>query len=137
RMKPAFAAHDRAVEEPGDGFGVECGGHDDQQKIRANAGADLAEKRDRQVGVDAALVEFVEDDGADAGEKRIVDELACEDSFGHDPQARAWAYPALKANVVADLVADLPRILLGDALCDGACGDAARLEEEEARVFAR
>ncbi len=128
----AFDVEDGAVvQELRDGLGFESGGHDDENEVGADGLLDFAEEGDGQIGVEAALVEFVEDDCADAFEEWIIDELAGEDAFGHDAQAGIGGHAALEANLVADLLAERPAVFVGDALGGGAGGDAAGLEHDE------
>ena len=121
----------RAVEKARDRFGVERGAHDDQQQILAQALAHLAQHRERQVGVDGALVKLVEHHAADAGELGIAEELAREDALGDDAQARARGDAVLEAHLVADLVPDAPVLFFRDPFGGGAGGDAAGLEHDK------
>ena len=68
-----------------------------------------------EVGVNAALVELVEDDRAEIGEQRIGLQARGQDAFGHDQQPRVAREPALEANLPADLAAERPAALVGDA----------------------
>ena len=120
RKRAAGAADDRGVaEELRDRLGFERGGHHDEHQVRPDGLAHLAEQRDGQVGVQAALVELVQHDAADAFEERVVEQLPREDALGHDVQARLGGDLSLEADLVADLAAELPAVLLGDALRRG------------------
>ncbi len=74
----------RIAEERGHGPGVHRGRHDDQDQVVADRLADFLEEGQRQVGVEAPLVELVEHDRADAFEERVGDDLAVEDALGED-----------------------------------------------------
>ena len=71
-------------------------------------------KAEGEVGVQAPLVELVEHDGADAFEERVGQQLPGEDALGHDPEPRPRPDPALEPDLVADLLAERPAVLLGD-----------------------
>ena len=93
------------------------------------------EQGDRQVAVDAPLVELVEHDGADAFQEGVGQELTVEDALGLDPQAGRRGDPPLEADLVADLAAQAPALLLGDPGGDGPGRDPAGLEHDHARIL--
>ena len=76
-------------------------------------------------------MELVEEHGADPLEKRIALQPLDEDSFGHEKDAGVAGEVALEADLPADLVPELPALLLGDPAGGGARGDAPRLENED------
>jgi hypothetical protein len=122
------------VEEAGDSGGVEGGGHDDEEEVGPDGGADLAEEGEGEVGVEAALVELVEQDGACAFEEGVGEEASGEDALGDDMEAGVAGDAGVEADLVADLASEGPALLVGDAGGGGAGGDAAGLEEDEAGV---
>ena len=131
RMGAAFGGQDgRVVHQRRDGGRVEGGGHDEEQEVRAQGAADLQGKRQAEVGVQRALVEFVEDHATDAGQVGRGLEHPRQDAFGHDLDA--GARHRLAADAVADLGPDAFAEAFGEALGGGAGGDAARLEQEDA-----
>ena len=75
----------------------------------------LFRERDAEVGVDAALVEFVEDDRAEVREQRVLLEARRQDAFGRKQHARRRAEAPLEPDVPADLGAERPALLVGDA----------------------
>ena len=81
-------------------------------------------------------MELVEDDGADAFEEGVFEELAGEDPFGEDVEARVASDFAVEADVVADFSADLPVVFVGDACGGGAGGDSAGLEHDDVGMLA-
>ena len=92
REASSFHVHDRAIaQEPGHRLGVKRGRHDNDDQVGTNLPADLTQKCQRQVAMQAALVELVEHDGADFLEERIGQELPVEDALGLDSQSRASA----------------------------------------------
>ena len=134
-IRPPFDPDDRAAaEERRDRLGVERGRHHDRIRSSRTDSADLAKQGEGQVGVQAPLVELVEDDGADAFEERVGEELAGEDALGRDAQPGPRADPPLEADLVADLLAQRPAVLLGDPPRRGAGRDAPGLEHDERRV---
>ena len=137
--RAARAADDRRIaQELRHRLGVERRGHHDDHQVLAHGLPHLAEQRDRQVGVQAALVELVEHDAADAFEERVVEQLPREHALGHDAQACRGGDLALEADVVADLAAELSsRSPRRSALRRGPGGDAARLEQHEIRMLGR
>ena len=69
---------------------VERRRHDDDPQVVARAPG-LPRQRDREVGVDAALVKLVEDDRAEVGEQRIGLQARGQHAFGDDEQPRVRA----------------------------------------------
>ena len=68
---PAFAADDgRVAEVGGHRIGLEGGGHGHHRQVRPGSLAQAPEEGQGHVGVKVALVELVEEDGADAVERR-------------------------------------------------------------------
>src|SRR5258706_11914334 len=72
--KGATLARDdwRAAKELGDGTTVERCGHDEHAQVVAYERLGLQRQRESEVGVEAALVEFVEDDKTDAVERWVA-----------------------------------------------------------------
>src|SRR5690606_41382897 len=61
------------------GAGVGGRGHDDEGEVVAQI-EELAQHRERQIGLEAALVDLVEDDRVGAGELRIGQQAAQHDT---------------------------------------------------------
>jgi len=72
----------------------------------------LAREGEAEVGVQAALVKLVHDDGPEVGEQRILLEPRGQDALCHDEQAGVWAEPALESDLPSNLAADRPALLL-------------------------
>ena len=85
-------------------------------------------------GVDAALVKLVEDDGRESGEQRVGLQARGQDPFGDDEDARLRAESALEAHLPADLAAERPPVLVGDARRNRARGDASGLQQDDRAV---
>ena len=66
-----FRSHDRRVaEQPCDGGRIERRGHHQDPQVLANFGLRIQTQREPEVGIEAALVKFVEDHQRDAFERR-------------------------------------------------------------------
>ena len=76
-------------------------------------------------------MEFIEEDGADAGQSRVGLEEAEKESLGDEADARFVADPAVVAGLVADEFADRTFEFGGDAVGDQAGGQAAGLEDDD------
>ena len=132
-VAPPFGTHDRAiVEEPGDRLGVEGRRHDDQDQVGADFAANFAQKCQRKVAIQVALVKFVENDGPDRFKKRVVQKLAGEDAFGQESEPGSVRKPPVEADLVADLFAEGPSLLIGDPCRRGPRSHAAGLEHDHA-----
>ena len=130
-----LAAHaGRVAEEGGDRRGVERRRHDDEREVGPRPEPEAAEHRQRDVAREVALVELVEDDGAHAREERVGEEAPREHALGHEPQARPRPRDLLEADLEADLVAEPPAALLGDAPRRQARREPARLEHDDLAV---
>ena len=60
-------------------------------------------------------MKFVEHDRADRLEERIGQDLPGEDTLGQEPQAGFRGEPAFESDLVADLIAQAPALLVGDS----------------------
>ncbi len=83
--------------------GVERRGHHHQEQVGPDLIADLAQERQRQVGLQVPLVELVEHDGADRLEEGVGEELAGQDALGDEAEARRVRIATLESDLVADL----------------------------------
>ena len=70
-------------------------------------------EREAEVGVEAALVKLVEDEKADAVERRIALQAAREHAFGDDLDARARADARVATHAIADRLANALRRAAG------------------------
>jgi hypothetical protein len=61
----------------------------------------FAAQRQRQIGLQAALVKLVEDHQADAVERGVLLQPARQDALGHDLDARLWPDALFKAHAIA------------------------------------
>ena len=137
KTRPSALDDGTAAQEPRDRLGVERGRHHDDDQVVADRLPDLSQQGDGQVGVQAPLVELVEDDRADAFEERVGDELPVEHPLGLDDQPRLRPDPPLEPDLIADLLADPPAVLLGDPVRRRPRGDPPGLEQHDLRVRGR
>ncbi len=121
------------AEKRRDGARIERCRHDDDAEIVARAPG-LPRQRNRQVAVDAALVELVDDDGGELRQQRIALHARREDAFGDDEQACVRAEAALEADLPTDLAAERPSALGGNPCGDRARGHAPRLKQDDGTV---
>ena len=89
REGAAFALDDRRIAQQFcDPRTIERRRHHEDAEILAQAGLRVARQRQPEIGIQRALVEFVEQDGGNAVQLGIVEDLAREDAFGDDFNAR-------------------------------------------------
>ena len=74
----------RVAQQRRDGAIVQGGGHDQYLQVLPQVFADIEAERERQVGMDASFMEFVEDDHCHAFETRVRLDAAAEDALGND-----------------------------------------------------
>ena len=123
--------HRRLAEEFCDARAVERCRHDQELELRSQALLHVAGKRQAKVGVERALVEFVEQNGGDAGKRWILENEACEDAFGHHFHACLGGDFGGKTHPVADARADRFAARRGHARGRGPRREPARLEHDE------
>ena len=126
--------HRRIAEQARHPRAVDGRRHHQDAQILAQALLRVARQRQAEIGVERALVEFVEQHRADAGQFRVVQDLPGEDAFGDhlDPglarNFRAEAHPI--ADGVAGALAQRRRHPLGA----GARRDPPRLQHDDLLV---
>ena len=87
-----------------------------------------------EVGVDAALVELVEDDGPEAGEQRVLLQPGGQDAFGREQHPCVRTELPLEADVPADFAAQRPAAFGRDTPRDRPRRHAARLQHDDRTV---
>ena len=91
REGPALGGYDRGIaQQPRDPGAVQGRRHDQDAQILAQPALRIARDGQAQIGVEGALVEFVEQDRPDAGKLRIFEDHAREHTLGDhlDPGPR-------------------------------------------------
>jgi hypothetical protein len=125
--------HRAVVEEARDRPGVEGRRHDDKAQVLARTPR-LPAEREGQVRVQAALVELVEHDRAEARQERVRLQATGQDAFRRDEETRTGREAALEAHLPADVLSEGEPLLGGDAARDRARGEATGLEQEHPAV---
>ena len=92
----------RPAQQPRRGLGVQGGGHDEDAQVRAQGGRGVQGQGQPQVGLEAALVELVEDEESDPIEARIPLDAPGEDALGDHLDAGAGSDAPLESDLVAD-----------------------------------
>ena len=104
-IRPGDRTTRRVAEQPGDGRAIERRRHDEEAQVVAQLRLRVEHQREPEVGLQTALVEFVEDHAARPLERRVALQLPREDAFGHDFDAGPRADARVGARAVADRVA--------------------------------
>ena len=123
--------HRRIAEQLRHPRAVERRRHHQQLQVVAQALLRVARQRQAEIGIERALVEFVEQHGGDAVERRIVEDQPREDAFGDDLDARLARHLRAEAHPQADRLADLLAQRRRHALGRRARGEPARLQHQD------
>ena len=86
---------------------IECRGHHADLQIRPARLLQLSRPCQRDVAVEMPLVKFVEEDCGDIAQLRVVDQLAQQNSFGHETNSRFFRDDIFESNLVADFATEL------------------------------
>jgi hypothetical protein len=111
--------------------------HDDEPQILAQALLYIAGQREPEIGIERALMEFVEQDGGDAFEHRIVENKPAEHALGDDLDPRARRHFRAEAHAQAYGLADLLAQRFGHAFGGGARRQPPRFQHQDAPAFLR
>ncbi len=128
-----FTAQDRCVvEQPGQTLAFQRGRHQQnfQRLFSSKQLTTVQTQGQRQIGVEAALVKFVENQQTHAFQRRVVLQAASENAFGDHFDACVGADLAVEANAITDGFTDLLAQFAGQSLSSGARGQAARLKHQ-------
>ncbi|MNE15137.1 hypothetical protein D3C80_1080380 [compost metagenome] len=120
----------RPVQQPGHPDDVERRRHDQHAQVLAQHRLTLARQRQAQVGVQAAFMELVEQDRADALQRRVVQNHPGEDPFRDHFDSGPGADPALKPRAIADRLARLLPQTGGHSVRRRPCGQPPRLQNQ-------
>ena len=130
--KGAPLALDRlGAHQRGDARAVERRRHGDEPQIVAQSCLRVERQRQAEIGVERALVIFVEQHAGDALERRIVEDHAREDAFGDDLDARSRRDFRFEAHPQADRFADILAERRRHAARRRAGGETSRLQQNE------
>ena len=122
--------HRRVAEQRRHAGAVERRRHHQELQILAQALLHVARQRQSEIGIERAFVEFVEQHGGNAVERRIVEHQPREHAFGDHFDARALPDLGAEAHAQADRVADLFAQRGCHARGGGARRQPARLQHE-------
>ena len=114
--------------------GVERGGHDDEPEFGPVLFLKIESAGEGDVAVEMSLVKLVEDDRADAAQRRIGEHLAKQHAFGHEADACPRRADAIEPNLITDFVPKPNAALLRDTRREHARGESSRLEHDDLSV---
>ena len=120
----------RVTQELGNARAVDRRRHDENFQILAQALLRIAREREPEIGIEGAFMEFVEQHGGNAIERRIVEHQSREHALGDDLDASLARHLRAKAHAIADRLADLLAERRRHALGRRARGEPARLKHE-------
>ncbi|MNI46797.1 hypothetical protein D3C73_1012790 [compost metagenome] len=133
RKHAPFAAQDRSViEQPCQALAFESGRHqqDLQWLLVTKQLPTIEAQGQRQVGIEAAFMKFVEDQQAHAVERRVFLQASRQDAFGDHLNARVGADLAVEAYPVAHRFPDFFTQLAGQSLRRSQRSQASWLEHQ-------
>ncbi len=105
--------------------------HDEDLEVVPQRLLHVERQREAEIGVERALVKFVEDDSADTAKFRVIHDHPREHAFGHEKNAGPRRGPAFEPHAIPDRLARLLAKLSGHERGGGACGDAAGLQHHD------
>ena len=127
----AAGDHRRAAEKRGHPIALEGRGHHQDPQVGSKRRPALDREREAEVGVDAAFVEFVEDEETDALERGILEPHAGEDAFGHHLDSRFGRNPRVETNPMSDGPTDRLSDGIRHAPCRRTRRDSPRLQHDD------
>jgi len=126
--------NERRAEELRDRRRIQGGGHDEQLEIRSEVLLHVERQGERQVRLQAALVELIEDHGGDALERRIALHHARQHALGDDLDACGARDARLEPHAITDGLADRLTQRPCHALRHGARREPSRLQHDDAAL---
>ena len=135
-MRPPGALDHRRVQHRGQPARIRGGRHRQQPQFGAQRALQIQAERQRQIGVQRAFVNFVEQHGGHAVQARIGLQAAHQQPLGHDLDARGGGYRAVQPRAIADALAHLLAQQERHPLRRRPRGEAARLQHHDAPVAA-
>ena len=120
-------------EQFGPARSVERGRHDDDSQLGAQF-AQLAEHGEAQVGVEVSFVNLVEDDGADVGQFRVVEQASDEDARRDELDRRVAAGARFSADGEPHRPAESLTGEMGQPAGTGTGGDPSGLGDDDPAV---
>ena len=121
----------RAAQQPAQAYRVQGRGHGHQDEVLAQ-GAGVQQEGEQEVGLQAALVDLVQDDGSGPGKLRVGLEAAQEQPGGDHLDTGGGAGDVLTAHRVAHVLAHLLAQEAGQTAGGGPGGQAPGLGDNNA-----
>ena len=131
-MTAPFGGDERCRHQRRQWCGVQRGGHGHQHQVVPQRPRHFEAEREAQIGRQGAFVEFVEDDGIDAGQVGAVLDHAGQNAFCHHLDPRVGRDGAVTAYPVAHGVAHRLAQGFGHPLGGGSGRQSARLQHHDA-----
>ena len=125
--------HRRVAEQLRHARAVERRRHHQELEVLAQALLRVARQRQAEIGIERALVEFVEQHRGDAVERRIVEDQPREHAFGDDLDAGACATPSSRSARAGPTVS--PTLSPSVAAMRSAAARAASRRGSSTRIF--
>ena len=97
--------HRRALQQPRQRGAIQRGGHHQDPQVGRQVALGIQDEGEAGIGLQAALVELVEDHQADAIQRRVPLQLAGEDALGDHLDPRARPHAGVEAHAIAHRVA--------------------------------
>ena len=111
----------RLIEQCADLATVECCGHDQQAKVGSEEPLRFTTESKSQVGLDAALMEFIENDDSIGLKRRILLQQPGQHPLGHDLESRVRPHFSVESHAVADGFSKVLLTLLCHVASGGSC----------------
>ena len=113
---------------------IERRGHHNDEQVGAKLLLNVERAGERDVAVEVALMEFIKDERLHTAQPGVLNELAQQDAFGLELDARGVAGDILKAHLVADFAAKGHAKFVRDARREQPRGEPARLEDDDLSI---
>jgi hypothetical protein len=111
---------------------VQRGGHYENEQIGAGLFLNVQRAGERDVAVKMPLVEFVENHGLNSGQRGILDQLAQQDAFRLELDARRIAGDVFETNLITDFAPEWNARLVRHARREQSRRETPRLESDHA-----
>jgi hypothetical protein len=132
RMRPAGALDHRRIQKRGEPGGIGGGRHGEQPQLRPQRALQVEAEGEREIGIQRALVDLVQDHGAHPLQPGVGLQAAHQQPLGDDLDPRFGRNRALQPRAVADATPDWLADQRSHARRGGAGGEAARLQHHDA-----
>ncbi len=110
---------------------VERRRHHEEAQIRPQMGAGIESQSEAEIGVERALMKFIEENRGNAFEPRIIEDHAGEDALRHDLDAGLGRDARHEPHAQSDRLAEAFAEHIGHTFGRGAGGEPPRFEEHD------